>query len=1184
MFLKRLEIIGFKSFADRIGIDFVPGVTAVVGPNGSGKSNVTDAIRWVLGEQSAKSLRGAKMEDVIFAGSDSRKALNFAEVTLILDNSDNRVPLDFAEISVTRRVYRSGDSEYLLNKQQCRLKDITDLFMDSGLGKEAFSIISQGRVDEILNSRPEDRRTIFEETAGVLKYKQRKKKAEFKLIETDDNLNRVLDILHELDGRMEPLKIQSSLASDYLEMSTELKDIEIAVIAHDLNLFKQESAELHNQLQQIDEQKKLLLTQVSEAEADILTVRRIIGTTDEKLDKDQGELLEVSSELERLEGRKLLLAEKKQNASQQISQLKRALEEEKTKLQTFEKQLEENVVSSSEKKILLKELRAKKLQIDHVLSKSASEVEEEIENLKGSYIDLLNEEATMKNEMKHMEQQLQFELVSSEKMVEDYREIKDELEKLTNRKKEIEKQLETCQKNLAQKVLDFKSKRETSDKLEASYEEQQSMLQKAYQMKHQMQARKDSLEELESEFSGYFQGVKEVLMARDKKELKGIHGAVAELIQIPSDYMNAIDTAIGQQSQHIITDTSQDARLAIEWLKKKRVGRATFLPLQVMKSRKLTEQALAPIKQHPSFVNTADMLVNYNPDYKIIIESLLGNIIIATDLKGANEMAARLQYRYRFVTLDGDVVNAGGSLTGGSVKQQSSVFTRKAELEQLNDKLVELQQSVLQAEKSVSFKRQQVQQLKIELEEARLSGEALREEEHKLLSEDRECVAIISRLTNRLLEFDEVQTEKNHLHEDLVRKKEQTAKRSAEINESLNSIQQTIDQLQLLKQQSMQEKDQVQNELGELLSSIAVVNEQVNQQDKEKKQLEQEIQTCSQKIGTLEKEISWFENDDQSGPSPEEISQMIINFKEKKDYLIDQIKTDKEKRLVLSQKVNDSENHLKQLQQHVNIYANDERTLELRLGKLEVESNSLQNQLEETYELTLEEAKRDYPFNMDEELARKKVKLLKRSIEELGPINLGSIQEFEQVSERHSFLTEQREDLLSAQETLHEVIKEMDEEMTIRFETTFNEIQRNFKVVFRQLFGGGQADLVLTDPSSMLDTGIDIVAQPPGKKLQNLSLLSGGERALTAIALLFSILHTRPVPFCILDEVEAALDEANVTRYSDYLKKFSHDTQFIVITHRKGTMEGADVLYGITMQESGISKLVSVKLEEELVT
>ena len=1184
MFLKRLEIIGFKSFADRVGIDFVPGVTAVVGPNGSGKSNVTDAIRWVLGEQSAKSLRGTKMEDVIFAGSDSRKALNFAEVTLILDNSDRRVPLDFTEISVTRRVYRSGDSEYLLNKQTCRLKDIIDLFMDSGLGKEAFSIISQGRVDEILNSRPEDRRTIFEETAGVLKYKQRKKKAEFKLIETDDNLNRVLDILHELDGRMEPLKIQSSLATDYLEMSTELKDIEIAVIAHDLNLFVQESKELHNQLQQIEEQKTALLTKISNAESDILSIRRTISSTDEKLDKEQTELLEVSSELERLEGRKLLLAEKKQNASQQISQLRRALEDEKTRLQVLEKQLEENISSSSKKKLSLKELRAKKLQIDHVLSRSASEVEEEIETLKGTYIDLLNEEATMKNEMKHMEQQLQFELVSSEKIIEDYREIKDELEKLTNRKKEIEKQLEACQKDLAQKVQDFKTKRESSEHLEASYEEQQTLLQKAYQMKHQMQARKDSLTELESEFSGYFQGVKEVLVARDKKELKGIHGAVAELIQIPSNYMNAIDTAIGQQSQHIITDTSQDARMAIDWLKKKRVGRATFLPLQVMKSRKLNEQTLAPIKEHPSFVNTADMLVNYNTDYKIIIESLLGNIIIAKDLKGANEMAARLQFRYRFVTLDGDVVNAGGSLTGGSVKQQSSVFTRKAELEQLNDKLVELEQSVLQAEKSVAHKKQQVQQIKIALEEARLSGEALREEEHKLLSEDRECGAIISRLTNRLLEFDEVQTEKNNLHENLVRKKEQTAKRSAEINESLASIQKTIDQLQLLKQQSMQEKDKVQNELGELLSSIAVVNEQVTQQEKEKKQLEQDIQYCVQKVGTLEKEISWFENDDQTGPSPEQIDQMIATNKQKKDYLQGQITKDKEKRIGLSQRVNESEGQLKMLQQHLSIFSNDERALELRLSKLEVETNSLQTHLEETYEMSLDEAKRDYPFDMDEELARKKVKLLKRSIEELGPINLGSIQEYEQVSERHSFLTEQREDLLSAQDTLHEVIKEMDEEMTIRFESTFNDIQRNFKVVFRQLFGGGQADLILTDPTSMLDTGIDIVAQPPGKKLQNLSLLSGGERALTAIALLFSILHTRPVPFCILDEVEAALDEANVTRYSDYLKKFSHDTQFIVITHRKGTMEGADVLYGITMQESGISKLVSVKLEEELVT
>ncbi len=1182
MFLKRLEIMGFKSFADRIGIDFVPGVTAVVGPNGSGKSNVTDAIRWVLGEQSAKSLRGAKMEDVIFAGSDSRKALNFAEVTLILDNSEQRVALDFNEINVTRRVYRSGESEYLLNKQTCRLKDITDLFMDSGLGKEAFSIISQGRVDEILNSRPDDRRTIFEETAGVLKYKQRKKKAEFKLIETDDNLNRVLDILHELDDRMEPLQIQASLASDYLTMSEELKDIEIAVIAHDLRLCVSKNTVLQQKMNALLEIKQALTIHLKDIEVSIQNSRKEMSDVDENLDVSQTSLLEATSELERLEGRKLLLAEKKQNASQQIAQLKKVFEEEKENLQLLENQLKENNSSKSGRVVLLKELRTKKQQIDRVLNKSASELEEEIEALKGTYIDLLNEEATMKNEMKHMEQQLQSQLVSSEKMIEDYQEIKIELEKLTHRKKELDQLLTDCQRNLAQRLHDFQTKRQASEQLESTFEEQQTMLQKAYQMKHQLKARKDSLEELESEFSGFFQGVKEVLVARDKKELQGIHGAVAELIQIPKQYMNAIDTAIGQQSQHIITNSSQDARHAIEWLKKKRVGRATFLPLQVMKSRKLNEQTLASIKKHPSFVNTADMLVNYSDEYKIIVENLLGSIIIAKDLKGANDMAASVQFRYRFVTLDGDVVNAGGSLTGGSVKQQSSLFTRKAELEQLNEKLIDLEQSVLQAEKAVSTNKQAVQQMKKDLEETRLAGEVLREEELKLLSETRECAAIIARLTSQLLEYDEEKAEKSNLHVDLVGKKEKTAKRSAEIKESLVSIQQSIDQLQLLKQQSIEEKDKFQNELGALLSQIAVVNEQITQQEKERVQLESSILTTSKKVHTLQREIAWYETDDQEGPSAEEISKLMITCKTTKDNLIMHIQAIKSKRSTLSNNINEFESELKKLQQQAEIQLNEERTVEIKLSKLEVEMTALKDHLEDTYELTLDEAEKDFPFSMDEDLARKKVILLKRSIDELGPINLSSIEEYEQVNERHSFLTEQREDLLSAKDTLHEVIKEMDEEMTMRFETTFYEIQKHFKVVFRELFGGGQADLVLTDPSNLLYTGVDIIAQPPGKKLQNLSLLSGGERALTAIALLFAILQTRPVPFCILDEVEAALDEANVTRYSNYLKKFSHDTQFIVITHRKGTMEGADVLYGITMQESGISKLVSVKLEEEI--
>jgi chromosome segregation protein len=512
------------------------------------------------------------------------------------------------------------------------------------------------------------------------------------------------------------------------------------------------------------------------------------------------------------------------------------------------------------------------------------------------------------------------------------------------------------------------------------------------------------------------------------------------------------------------------------------------------------------------------------------------------------------------------------------------LFTRKIELEQLNDKLVELEKSVLQAEKSVSSKKQEVQILRIKLEETRLAGENLRGEELKLLSETRECTAIISRLTAQLMEYDEEKTEKVNLQSDLVRKKEKTTYRSAEIKEALASIQSTIDELQQLKMQSIEEKDKFQNELGELLSQIAVVNEQVTQAEREKNQFVNMIQSSTEKIDTLQKEITWYENDDQAGQSPEELANLIARHKLTKDQLIEQIQVAKTSRVEIVQNISLAESTLKEHQQQAEILTNEERSLEIKLSKLEVEMNTLQNHLEETYELTLDEAERDFPFELEEHLARKKVTLLKRSIEELGPINLGSIQEYEQVSERHSFLTEQREDLLSAQETLHEVIKEMDEEMTIRFETTFNEIQRHFKVVFRELFGGGQADLVLTDPTSLLDTGVDIIAQPPGKKLQNLTLLSGGERALTAIALLFAILHTRPVPFCILDEVEAALDEANVTRYSNYLKKFSHNTQFIVITHRKGTMEGADVLYGITMQESGISKLVSVKLEEELVT
>jgi len=1182
VFLKRLEVIGFKSFADRIGIDFVPGVTAVVGPNGSGKSNVTDAIRWVLGEQSAKSLRGAKMEDVIFAGSDSRKPLNFAEVTLILDNSDDRLPLDYNEVSVTRRVFRSGDSEYLLNKQSCRLKDITDLFMDSGLGKEAFSIISQGRVDEILNSRPEDRRSIFEEAAGVLKYKQRKKKAEHKLFETDDNLHRVLDILHELDDRMEPLQIQASAATDYLRMSEELKGIELDVIAFDVKRIDDRLRELNIQVAEHTKNEQQLESVIENTETEVKRIRQELTNQDSIIDGAQEQLIEASSELERWDGRKQLLAEKRQNTDQQIEKLQltiQELEEEKTELL---EQLNDKQIGSKKKQEELNKERAELKQFEHILKQSSAEIESEMEEWKTTYIERLNEEATVKNELKHLDQQIVQQKEHTEKMQGENSQISEEIMIVEKSKVKSAEALSDIQTQLELKLKQFRDEQELYSKEKEQLESKQSMLYQAYQHQQQLKARKESLEALEADFSGFFQGVKEILVAREKGQLQGITGAVAELIQVKPAYAKALETALGASMQHIVTETEQHAQKAIAYLKEKKMGRATFLPKMVMKSRKIQRDALRVVLDHPSYIQTADELVSYDESSRSIVENLLGNVIVVKDLQGASQIAKACQYRYRIVTLDGDIVNAGGSLTGGFTKQQSSVFSRKAELEELSTKLTHMNETIRQAESQITQLKGTVDKRSKELEIMKVDGEDIRSKELELSANLRELEATYKRLKERELISHSEKTHISGRQDELILKKEQAELRLQELKTELAQINDTINRLTTMKSKSLSERDQLTEQSAQLRSTIAVLTEQVASAEQSVSELKLKLDRIASKMDQVTKEMAWYASGDgQSGPSKEEINEKLTFWQEKKHSLLLTVSEGKEKRQDIHQKVTHLELHLKKHQQLHKQELDALRAAEVIVNRLDVEQSSLHTHLYDQYNLSIEEI--DYP-NMEtfnEEASRKKVKLLKQSIEELGPVNIVSIEEFERVSERHVFLTEQRQDLLDAKETLHEAIKEMDEEMTIRFSETFFAIRTQFVRVFRELFGGGQADLVLTNPEELLETGVDIIAQPPGKKLQNLSLLSGGERALTAIALLFAILNIRPVPFCILDEVEAALDESNVVRYSQYLKKFSHDTQFIVITHRKGTMEGADVLYGITMQESGISKLVSVKLSEE---
>lgn len=1182
MYLKRLEVVGFKSFAERISVDFVPGVTAVVGPNGSGKSNIIDAVRWVLGEQSAKSLRGSKMEDIIFAGSDSRKALNIAEVTLTLDNSNRILPIDYMEVSVTRRAFRSGDSEFLINKQTCRLKDIVDLFMDSGLGKEAFSIISQGKVEEILSSKAEERRSIFEEAAGVLKYKSRKKKAESKLWDTQENLNRVSDILHELEGQVEPLKIQASIAKDFLEKKEELEQIEVGVTVYEIEELHQKWERNTEEVKGSTEKEWKLSTELTQKEAKLEKYKDQVAALDESVDSLQQALLVASSELEKLEGRKEVLKERKKNATSNRAQLEKSSVELAEFLTNHQEKLvlEQSLLDSLHQELMVTEQQLKEKQ--SINEQFDQNIEEKIDALKSEYIELLNKQATVRNELTYLEQQEKQEEGKLTRLDEGNQKYVNQRIAINEKKQSMEQEHKQVHDELHQTIDTFRKEQTTLEQYKQSYEKKETTLYQAYQFLQQTRSRKEMLEAMQGDFAGFFQGVKEILKARDEMKISGIKGAVAELLQVKQEVETAIEIALGSATQHIVVEDEQSARTSIQYLKKHGYGRATFLPLSVMKPRTLSEYQLGQISQHEAFVGVAASLVDFDPIYENIILNLLGTIVIAKDLKGANALASILQHRFRIVTLDGDVVNPGGSMTGGAVKQKSnSLLSRSRELDSISAKLEEMESKTALLEDQVKTLKQKIIEKEAEVQTLKDSGEELRYKEQQVLSQLREIELEEKNVNEHLSLYD---YEKQQLSSSITQAVDRKA--VLEVDRKLVGLQiveldKEIAELHIKKNEQHTTKEALQNELTQLKVDYAGKKEKLHNQSEKVATIKQELEQSQARLTEVQEDLELLQSEMNDSSSGEQ--KLEIAAKEKlqdKNTTMKLIAERRAQRLTIYEKVEEEEMSLKELKRQYKQLTEILKAEEVKLNRLDVELDNRLHHLREEYMLSFEAAKQDYPLAIEIDEARKKVKLIKLAMEELGTVNIAAIEEYDRVSERYYFLKEQKEDLQAAKDTLYQVIGEMDEEMKKRFETTFTNIRAHFHDVFRSLFGGGRADLVLTDPNDMLNTGVDIVAQPPGKKLQNLGLLSGGERALTAIALLFSILKVRPVPFCILDEVEAALDEANVHRFAQYLKQFSQDTQFIVITHRKGTMEFSDVLYGVTMQESGVSKLVSVRLEE----
>lgn len=1180
MYLKRIEIAGFKSFADRTVIEFNQGLTAVVGPNGSGKSNITEAIRWVLGEQSAKNLRGGTMPDVIFAGSSSRAPLNLAEVTLVLDNEERFLPIDFSEVSVTRRLTRSGDSDFFINKQSCRLKDIVSLFMDSGLGKESFSIISQGKVEAIFNSKPEDRRGIFEEAAGVLKYKTRKKEAERRLFETEDNLNRVQDIIYELETQLTPLREQSDVAKKYQLLKEQLTEIDVNITTQEIETHKTNWDEKAREVSLVSdtiESKKKALQLAEEKLNELKNKREKVET---EIDDNQRHLLEVTTKYEQLEGQKKVVEERQRFSVQNKTTYQENLVSLDTKeaelLEELETLITEKAVLSHSEKQLLDEVKTLTIQVER-FSKSAKE---QLEDLRSDYVDVMQQQTNINNDLKHLEKQYKQEMVRSEKDVTTYDRLLLEEKETKAEKVQQEKSLEKQKKKVEELLADFREQQGEFVSLKQQVTVNERQMYEALKILQQAQAKEKSLKDLQANYSGFYQGVRSVLKERDN--LGGIVGAVAELIEVPKEFSLAIETALGASAQHVITDNEQSARQAISYLKQKRVGRATFLPLTTIKSRQLNQGIKTKIAQHSGFVGVASELIQYEATISQVVENILGLTIIAKDLSSANELAKQINYQYRVVSLDGDVMNPGGSMTGGANKngQNNQLFSQGQELKDLEKQVAQMERLYETKESDVRELKKKSQAAEESLEKVRKAGEEARLLEQTLTNEVSQLEQKSERQEKERRAFEYEKRELQRFLEDYQEEKEQLEEAKEKLVVKKAELDQLMSETSQLEEENAQKKEETQKELNQKQSDLAVLSEKVIQLAK--RQTEKKVE---QEEVTLQKESILSQLDSQSsehmtqGEQSQQIQQTMEELKITREEITVTLNTLKVSREHLFKEISILEQEVVTKNQTIQEAMDQKTSLEVAKNRSEIALDTSLTYLQEEYGLTYERGKDLYPVVTDFNEGKETIKTLKASIQQLGVVNMSSIEQYEEVNERYQFLTAQQEDLVLAKNELFETMNEMDELVIKKFHEVFCDIREEFRIVFPNMFGGGHADLVLTDPTDLLHTGIDIVAQPPGKKLQNLSLLSGGERALTAIALLFAIIQARPVPFCILDEVEAALDDANVARYGDYLRHFGKDTQFIVITHRKGTMEAANVLYGVTMQESGVSKIVSVHLE-----
>ncbi|HEL2171179.1 TPA: chromosome segregation protein SMC [Streptococcus suis] len=1173
MYLKSIEMQGFKSFADKTKVVFDRGVTAVVGPNGSGKSNITESLRWALGESSAKSLRGGKMPDVIFSGTESRKALNYASVVVTLDNSTGFIANKQKEIKVERHIYRSGDSEYLIDGQKVRLRDIHNLFMDTGLGRDSFSIISQGRVEAIFNSKPEERRAIFEEAAGVLKYKTRKKETESKLAQAQGNLDRLDDIIYELDNQVKPLEKQAQTAKKFLELDGQRKELYLDVLVAQLSLGKEKLSEKEAELESVKTELTSYYKQRSELEQENQNLKEKRHRLSEQLEREQAVLLDLTkliSDLERkIEVHKL---ESSQNeSSRQEAQAR--LENLLTRREQLAEQIEQKQETLAQLDSSLSSLKDDIAAVDKEISYFSEDPDQVLDHLREQYVALMQEEAEASNSLTKIQQDIANQISLSESKSEDLARLQTEKQTAQEVLDKSRKSLEEADHVLRQLLESYQTKKTELDQTQTAYQAEQGRLFDLLDQLKGKQARQSSLEAILKNHSNFYAGVKAVLQAAPS--LGGIIGAVSEQLTFDTRYQTALEIALGGASQNVIVEDEATAKRAIAFLKEKRQGRATFLPLTTIKPRQLSGQQVSLLESSEGFLGLASDVVTYQPNLDAIFQNLLGTIAIFDTIDHANQAARATKFQVRMVTMDGAEIRPGGAFAGGSNRNNSTTFI-KPELDALLGEIAELssqlqeQESLVAAKKtSLDQTREALETIKAEGEEARLNQQSARihqeQAENRLVQLSAQYDLQMSQVSPTILtELEEAAAKEEVNVQALNEKKLALDQQINQVRDNRDSIQESLQKLQTQKGQLTLEQAELTSQLRFEQTDLRRLQEEKVVADKEISLLEDMI---DQKLEALEDtSIEILEEQLQAASDKQnQTNQILIRLKFELEDIDGQFE-DLEERLQQARTKNDD---------LIRKQAKLEADCEQAGDKL----RTLLGNLTEHFKLSFEAAQSQAKEVENLAVAEQSLKDLERAIRALGPVNLDAIEQYDEVNNRLTFLNEQRTDILSARDLLLDTIHEMDDEVKERFKVTFEAIRESFKQTFKQMFGGGSADLILTE-GNLLTAGVEISVQPPGKKIQSLNLMSGGEKALSALALLFSIIRVKTIPFVILDEVEAALDEANVKRFGDYLNRFDKESQFIVVTHRKGTMAAADAMYGVTMQESGVSKIVSVKLKD----